>query len=108
MSMKQSTFEAYFAIYNARFFGGEINSMIHCVLEDLSDTEAAGYFDPDHDVAGIIGICSTLDDATILAVLLHEMIHAWDWARRGKTNHGVIFRNKAREISLKVGFKVPV
>ena len=106
MLVNQSMLDSYFAIYNAMLFDGQLNPDLIVCSEYLLDTEVVGYFDPDCDAAGVIGISQELNLEDSKKVLVHEMIHAWDWDRRGTTCHDQVFTNKARECSELLGFHI--
>lgn len=46
-----------------------------------------------------------MTDFDIECVLIHEMIHAWQWHTGNKLCHGASFKNKAKEINLKTNYK---
>jgi hypothetical protein len=79
---------------NQNVFNGELKD-VSVELDDLTDTEVVGCYDPD---VGIITISTELTNDQVQGVLLHEMVHAWDYAQRGTTNHGRNFNKKASEI----------
>ena len=92
--------QSWFAIYCSLIFGDSVSRDLTVQFEDLRDTEVVGYFDP---INSIIGISVELSTEEVRQVLLHEMTHAWDYAIRGKTDHGKAFQQKATEIEEKLG-----
>ena len=42
------------------------------------------------------------------AVLIHEMIHVYLYMNKDLSTHGTTFKNKAKELSGKVGFEIPL
>ena len=98
--LPNSYLQSWFAIYCSLIFGDSISRDLLIQLEDLSDTEVVGYFDPDYD---IIAISDNIPEEMVKSVLLHEMTHAWDYASRGVTDHGKVFQQKATEIEEKLG-----
>lgn len=104
--MNQRWLESYFAIYNAGLFDGELDGDIQLRYEDLTDTEVVGYFDPDDGANGALGVSNELSQQACLKVLVHEMIHVWDYAQRGFTCHDQVFHRKAHECSVLLGWRV--
>ena len=95
-----SYLQSWFAIYCSLLFGDRLSRDLIVQFEDLSDTNVIGYFDPDFNT---IGISDDIPENFVKSVLLHEMTHAWDYAIRGKTDHGETFQQKATEIEEKLG-----
>ena len=105
-TMNQRWLESYFTIFNAGLFDGKLDGDIKVRYEDLTDTECVGYFDPHDGVSGTLGVSNELSQQACLRVLVHEMIHAWDYAQRGFTCHDQIFDRKAQECSVLLGWQV--
>jgi hypothetical protein len=97
----QNRVEAWFHEFNRDFFNGKIQNVKKVSAENLLDTEVIGYWDPD---CLVIGVESSLTNPEICGVLLHEMIHAWQYQGRGWTNHGEEFSKKKDEIEELTGF----
>lgn len=98
--LPDSYLQSWFAIYCSLVFGDSISRDLTVQFEDLTDTEVVGYFDPDFQT---IGIANDLSCKIVKEVLLHEMIHAWDFSMRGTTDHGIAFQEKAIEIEKTLG-----
>lgn len=46
-----------------------------------------------------------MSDFDIECVLIHEMVHVWQWCSGNRLCHGASFKNKAKEINLKTNYK---
>lgn len=97
----QERAQRWFSSFNREFFNDEIRNVEGVSIEDLMDTEVVGYWDPD---SGIIGVEQSLPSHRICGILLHEMIHAWQYQRTGKTDHGQEFVKMRNKIEAATGF----
>ena len=91
-----------FEKYNSLYFDNKLPK-IEVIVENLSDTEVVGYFDPDDN---LIGLSDELGEVELNSTLLHEMTHLWDFGVRGFTNHDNVWQTKAKEIEQKTNLKL--
>lgn len=91
--------------YNQMLFNNELNSEIAVEYADLTKGELYGNFDC---VDGCISIRHVLPHGQIKSVLIHEMIHVWQWEKYRQLNHKKRFVTKAAELSNILGFKIPI
>jgi hypothetical protein len=89
-----------FVLYNRLAFGDQL-PMLSIELDDLTDTEVVGCWDPD---SMTIWLGIELEPYDLHRILLHEMIHAEEWFKHGTSGHGAFFRKRRKEIKGLLGF----
>jgi len=87
-----------FARLNNEFFGGEIPA--HRIRYNGRFLNLAGRITYKHRLIELSRTHFEGNADALRDTLLHEMIHAWLFARGEKPNHGSAFKRKMRDVGL--------
>ncbi len=94
-----------FILYNKLLFSDKLPKETIIYLLDLSNDNLLGSFDIE---SKSISIHCELEIHEVDKVLIHEMIHLWEFIRFERCGHGKIFRDKAKRIRKITKFKIPI
>lgn len=97
-----------FNYFNDLIFGGKLKSI---ELRVNNTKSAGGQFNYYRNCrARYIAISKKFDftPEELDDVLVHEMIHYWDFTKRGTSDHGTQFQKKMNEINKKFGMNITI
>ncbi|HMD03598.1 MAG TPA: SprT-like domain-containing protein, partial [Candidatus Baltobacteraceae bacterium] len=94
----ESDLQLLFAHLNNQHFGGEVPA--HRIAYNARFSNVAGRITYKPPLIELSPKHFELHPEALRETLLHEMIHAWLFARGKDTGHGAAFKRKMRELGL--------
>ncbi len=95
----ESTLQLLFAEMNYRYFGGTVPA--YAISYNGRFSSVAGRITYRPPKIELSRPHLQRNPEALRETLLHEMLHAWCYARAGETGHGPLFKRKMRELGLR-------
>jgi tRNA-specific adenosine deaminase 1 len=109
---KQFNLKATYDKFNRQYFNNELPRItLKWGRSKRWGGLASGRRGPSGDILPVkitISDFLSMDEERFLGIMLHEMIHIWQWVNGHADHHGAFFKAKRQELSGKAPFTIPV